>query len=260
MTTQIIAERAMIGHNGTARYKTCINRDRRWDYTSGFTLLELLVVIAIISILAALLFPTLSRVREKAQQMSCLSNIRQLGMATIQYTQDSDERMPSTTDNTWGVNTHGGWMFYKTFPALTPRAYDPSQGSLYPFVQNAAVFVCPDDTAGQQSGDSYAINACVDEEKIVNNLRAGRHLAVFDNPSSWMLFGEEAFGDYHTASTNDAYFDWITDSLSQRHSDGQNIVYIDGHAKWLLVSDIVANQLVSGGSNPSVTCPLQSHL
>src|SRR5690606_624654 len=62
--------------------------------TPGFTLIELLVVIAIIAILAAILFPVFARARENARRTSCLSNIKNMGLAFMQYTQDYDERMP----------------------------------------------------------------------------------------------------------------------------------------------------------------------
>ena len=61
---------------------------------AAFTLIELLVVIAIISILAAMIFPTFSRAREMARRTSCLSNMKQLGLGFLQYTQDYDERYP----------------------------------------------------------------------------------------------------------------------------------------------------------------------
>ena len=89
----------------------------------GFTLIELLVVIAIIAILAAILFPVFAQAREKARQTSCLSNLKQIGLAFKMYVQDYDERWPQCDPIPGGNNSPGqngsvgqdfgfsGWIF-----------------------------------------------------------------------------------------------------------------------------------------------------
>jgi prepilin-type N-terminal cleavage/methylation domain-containing protein len=71
----------------------------------GFTLIELLVVIAIIAILAAILFPVFAQAREKARAISCISNLKQIGLSLIMYTQDYDEAFPAATAD---PNSNGG--------------------------------------------------------------------------------------------------------------------------------------------------------
>ena len=78
-----------------------LQRPRR----DGFTLIELLVVIAIIAILAAILFPVFAQAREKARQVGCLSNMKQLGTAFNMYMQDYDGRLPGGAPYT----SHPGW-------------------------------------------------------------------------------------------------------------------------------------------------------
>lgn len=101
---------------------------RKKDSQAAFTLIELLVVIAIIAILAAILFPVFAQAREKARQISCLSNEKQLGLAFMQYTQDFDEYYPSGNYDSGGKHHAQGWA-----------------GQLYPYVKSDRVFSCPND-------------------------------------------------------------------------------------------------------------------
>ena len=76
---------------------------------TGVTLVELLIVVAIIALLAALLFPVFAKIRERGRQTVCLSNLRQLGLATALYAQDSDDRYPYGGDP--GDLDANGWQF-----------------------------------------------------------------------------------------------------------------------------------------------------
>jgi len=97
----------------------------RRKFTQAFTLIELLVVIAIIAILAAILFPVFQKVRENARRAACASNLKQLGLAFTQYTQDNDELLPTRGDGTF---VGGGWG-----------------GQLFPLLRSTDVYRCPDD-------------------------------------------------------------------------------------------------------------------
>jgi len=78
---------------------------RNTSKASAFTLIELLVVIAIIAILAAILFPVFAQARAKARQISALSNIKQLGLGVLMYSQDYDELFPTGLQQSWWDNT-----------------------------------------------------------------------------------------------------------------------------------------------------------
>jgi prepilin-type N-terminal cleavage/methylation domain-containing protein/prepilin-type processing-associated H-X9-DG protein len=193
----------------------------------GFTLIELLVVIAIIAILAAILFPVFARAREKARQTSCLSNFKQLGLALLMYVSDYDETIalcgPVHWDDDHAVYVGCGWV-----PGGLPwnPAWHIPDGGLYPYVKNEQMYICPSDDLVPQAALNYW--GTPRRLSYSMNSNCGRQrLAAAHHPAETIVFAEENW------NINDGYFaaggsDWPTD----RHNNGANFAFLDGHAKW----------------------------
>ncbi len=224
----------------------------------GFTLIELLVVIAIIAILAAILFPVFAKAREKARQTSCLSNLKQIGLGLLMYSQDYDEMWPFMT-------------YYDCFnppgPGLWRPGAFPWHVTIQPYVKNWQVLICPSDaqracmtkvgSAGSNDYDGmfiarfgYAPATPAEAASLwplsyATNVYLGwsqghATQASINSPSQCILVGEFGQGAY-AYGTWYFYFGYGASSSynpsrwasGRRHNDGRNWAFCDGHAKWL---------------------------
>lgn len=205
----------------------------------GFTLIELLVVIAIIGLLAAMLFPALSKASAKAKQVKCASNMRQIGLGISMYADDFDGKLPQTAHET--LSTNKIWI-----------------RKLLPYVgQSDAIRLCPADPTRNErresGGTSYILNEYV-SVPIVDSfgrmLEPLPKLDQFRQPSETMLlfevaedYGPSIFSD-HTHSRSWLRSGWegvVADIQPNRHRTGAsnedrsngraNYLFIDGHVE-----------------------------
>ena len=198
----------------------------------GFTLIELLVVLAILSIIAAILFPVFAHVRERARQTTCASNLRQIGLATMQYVGDNDERLFSKSyyDAVGGVVK---WSMYVP-PSGVNQSIDYSRGMLGPYLKSDAVWVCPStdaDWPGTRYGDPFPTYG-------LNFTLSGHHLhptpaiAQAEVPSETILAAESEQPNMNVGLLPSTYV--FPPSVHQpavcgRHFGQANVLWLDGH-------------------------------
>ena len=168
----------------------------------AFTLVELLVVLAIITLLAAIIFPAFATVRGRARQTSCLSNLKQIGVAAGMYMQDNDGRYPRAVDPL-DRNYPALWQDYAPFQADIAR-FPLINEVLQPYIASKQVFACPAD-----GGFDIADFA---------NLRLDA------TPSSFEKFGSSYY--YRTQ-----FAAWDKGESSVPNPSQINFLF-DGHGRW----------------------------
>jgi len=193
----------------------------------GFTLIELLVVIAIIAILASILFPVFGRARENARKATCQSNLKQIGLAMEMYSQDYDGFFPLWYNSAGTNGVNKSWVDILSTYANAKGKYNNSKR---PYYQNT-VFDCPsfDENAAPADYLYYAVlygySLCVDNE-----------LARIPKPSEVGIVADgEAYAQVTWANNHRVGTPGTAVSsspLRNRHSEGLNILYCDGHVKW----------------------------
>jgi len=209
----------------------------------AFTLIELLVVIAIIAILAAILFPVFASARERARQTACLNNMRQLGLGVQHYADDWDEHMLFAhsfgriwnVEGTWGSGGQGERKDDVGMPEL-----------LAPYMKSEGVFFCPsvdpdmvwdlwpspkNKYSFQVNKTTYFLNWLANQSDCPKGTT--EHVKIF----------ALTLADVYNASS--AMLIWDMPFYYQKdvpHKKGSNVVYADGHAKFLSVKDNVWNR------------------
>ena len=234
-----------------------MSRATRPTKPRGFTLIELLVVIAIIAILAAILFPVFARARENARRASCQSNMKQLGLALMQYTADYDELLPLRRFAPFG----GGGAYSSS--DSTARDFDQNswRSVVQPYVKSTQLFSCPSNpdngkpTYDPEFNRSYGGNttwrtaeartppaSSADELGVFGQLFPVA-LAQLQNPATTISVAEMWHApwvtviidrndlSYNDSGTGGTSYTGYSDLLFSGHLGTGNYLFADGHVK-----------------------------
>ena len=210
----------------------------------GFTLIELLVVIAIIAILAAILFPVFARAREKARQASCVSNLKQLGLAHIMYATDYDG-YGALGVSFWAPS---GWYFVSCYPGLatTSGSWRHNMNAFQPYIKNWQMQSCPSASnwdpfgvaASRPNTISYTYNHAFSATSESAVASPAGCILIFEGLGANAAHGYSCDMPFWTGGSRPFVSGVTTGSMGNSggsallHNGGSNKCYADGHCKW----------------------------